>query len=215
MQKIKTVFKINRDSGLAFDEVVEDSLWYLDETAVATEKFDGRSAAVINGQLYVRYDRKIQDKFRHLVGKVEITPEMLKPIPSEGIPCEEHYDPKTGHHPFWVKPTEAWIVEAFEDFKQASSHPIEDGTYELVGPKVRCNVYNFDKHLFLRHGQTVLNVTDKSFEGIKSFLQSHPNIEGIVFQKHTPQGTLFAKVRRKDFGFEWNSAAEGIRAKRK
>ena len=213
MQKIKTVFKIDRETGLAIPEVMPDSTWYLQDDARATEKHDGRAAAVIEGKLYVRYDRKIQDKYRHLVGKVEITEDMLKDKPLEGIACEELHDPKTGHHPFWVPPTEQWILDAFEQYKKEVELP--DGTYELVGPKVRCNVYGLKQHEFWRHGKTVVDLKDRSFEGLKQFLKENPRLEGIVFQKVENNICLFAKVRQKDFGFEWNSAAEGVRAKRK
>lgn len=210
MQKIKTVFKINRETGLASNEVVPASTWYTDLDSKATLKVDGRSFAVINSKPYVRYDRKIRDDLRHLVGTKDITEDMLKPIPAGGIPCEATHDIKTGHHPFWVPPTESWILSEYGQYFKGQIP--EDGTYELIGPKIRCNVYKLDTHAFVKHGSVYVDLVDRSFEGIKSYLQSHPDIEGIVFQKMIDGEMHYAKVRQKDFGFEWNSVAEGVRA---
>lgn len=214
MQKIKTVFKINRETDLADAEVVGDSAWYADADSVATIKRDGRACAVINGQIYVRYDRKIRDELRHLVGTQDITEDMLKPVPVGGIPCEPHHDPKTGHHPFWVAPTEEWIVKAFEQFK-AVNPDLQDGTYELAGPKVRCNIYGLADHTFFKHGAEVVELQDRSFEGIRDYLKAHPDIEGFVFHKVIDGVQRYAKVRQKDFGHVWNPGAEGVRSRKK
>lgn len=213
MQKIKTVFVIDRDTDLAKPEVHPASVWYQNADSVATIKRDGRACAVINGQIYVRYDRKIQDKYRHLVGTCEITEDMLKPRPENGVPCEEAHDPKTGHHPFWVPPNEAWIIEAFQD--ALKSGVVEDGTYELVGPKVRCNIYGLAAHKLFKHGGEVVEISDRSFEGLKAYLSQRPEIEGLVFHKLIDDVLHYAKVRQKDFGFAWNLGAEGVRSPRK
>lgn len=53
--------------------------------------------------------------------------------------------------------------------------------------------------LFIKYGEEILNVP-RDFEGIKEFLNTH-YIEGIVF--HRDNGDM-CKVKRVDFGFEWN-----------
>ena len=50
----------------------------------------------------------------------------------------------------------------------------------------------------LPHGKSVIEV-ERSFEGIRDYLSSHP-IEGIVFWK---DGEPQCKIKRTDFGFEW------------
>lgn len=178
MRKIKTVWKINRETHLATDEVVE--AWVLNGEGRATIKFDGTSSMVLDGVLYKRYDAKHG-----------------KNPPSNWISCEEAPDPVTGHWPGWV-PVDAsdnsnrYHVEAFNK----GSFP--DGTYELIGPKVAGNPYGLTSHELVRHGAEEVEV-GRTREEIVEWLRDH-NHEGLVF--HPPDGRM-AKIRRKDFGFRW------------
>ena len=80
-----------------------------------------------------------------------------------------------------------------------SGMEIEEGTYEAVGPHFQSNAYGLEKDTLVRHGSIVIDLPDKSFEGIRSYLGTH-NIEGIVFWK---DGKPQCKIKRKDFGFKW------------
>lgn len=146
---------------------------------VPTRKRDGTATAIINGELYARYDAK------------------RGAVPPEGaIPCQEP-DPVTGHWPHWVKADrkeDKWIREAFEN-----SSALVDGTYEACGPKIGSNHERLETHVLFRHGAEVLDVPDRSFDGLRVYLQSN-RIEGIVFWR---DGEPRNKVRRHDFGFEW------------
>lgn len=55
------------------------------EKVKITRKFDGQATAVINGELYRRYDAK-----------------KMKNPPLDDIPCDEP-DPISGHHIHWCK----------------------------------------------------------------------------------------------------------------
>ena len=66
-----------------------------------------------------------------------------------------------------------------------------------------------------KHGGEVVEITDRSFEGLKAYLSQRPEIEGLVFHKFIDGVLHYAKVRQKDFGFAWNLGAEGVRAPRK
>lgn len=178
MKKIKTVFVIGRNTRRATEEVQEH--WVIDGEGTATIKVDGTSCLVKNGELYKRYDAK------H--GKT----------PPEGfVPAEEAPDVNTGHWPGWVKvsdaaPEDKWHREAFV------AGNFEDGTYELVGPKVQGNKYGKTAHELVRHGSVVVEVARTRADLIKWLEDNHG--EGIVF--HHEDGRM-AKLRRKDFGLRW------------
>ena len=76
---------------------------------------------------------------------------------------------------------------------------LDEGTYELVGPKVQGNPEKFNQHTLVRHdfGEGVGNL-DRTFEGIRDFL-SETDWEGIVF--HHPDGRM-AKIKGRDFGIK-------------
>ena len=73
---------------------------------------------------------------------------------------------------------------------------INGKTYELVGPKLSGNPYNLEKHELWEHGNTVIEVPDRTYEGMKALMESMENEEGVVF--HHPDGRM-CKVRRKDY----------------
>jgi hypothetical protein len=179
MKKIKTVFVINRDEHVASADILPASAWVLDE-GLATVKFDGTSSMLRNGILYKRYDVR--------QGKV---------APADAIPCEAEPDAKTGHWPHWIpvradEPSDRWHLEAMAFM--AAKGAVEDGTYELLGPKVQGNLYDLPRHILVRHGALRTEV-ERSRDGIIRWLNANAH-EGIVF--HHPDGRL-AKVRRKDF----------------
>lgn len=178
MKKIRTVFLIDRDLRRATDVVQEK--WVLEGEGTATIKFDGTSSMIKDGLLYKRFDAK------H--GKT----------PPEGfIPAEPSPDVHTGHWPGWVRvsdtdPADKWHREAF------ARSEFEDGTYELIGPKVQKNKYGLDSHELVLHGSVTVEV-ERTHEGLLKWLEEN-NHEGLVF--HHPDGRM-AKLRRKDFGIKW------------
>ena len=177
MKKIGTVFEIDRTTHQATDVVRAG--WVLDGEGVATIKHDGTSCMVRDGVLFKRLDAKR--------GRT----------PPEGFePCEEAPDPVTGHWPGWVpvradEPSDRHHLEAFRE-------GLDDGTYELVGPKVQRNHYGLERHELWRHGATVVEVK-RTREAILQWLLDHEE-EGLVF--HHEDGRM-AKVRRKDFRMPW------------
>ena len=180
MKKISTLFKKNPENlGRVIDEINPENEWALTE-GVATRKFDGTAAAIINGELYKRYDVK-----------------KGKQVHEGAIPCQEP-DEITGHWPHWVKckrenPEDKYFFEAF-DKKEFKS----DATYELCGTKINGNRENITGHYLLRHGIDRLYVDDRSFDGIKKYLTDN-DFEGIVF--HHPDGRM-CKIRKSDFGIK-------------
>lgn len=151
---------------------------------IATVKWDGACCAIINGELYKRYDAKKGKK-----------------VPDGAIKCQEEADPITGHLPCWVKcdesnPADKWFFAAYEYSKDKVVLP--DGTYEAVGKHFQGNPYENDYDLLIKHGVNTVYV-DRNFDAIKKYLSEY-NIEGIVFWK---DGEPKCKIKRSDFGFEW------------
>lgn len=195
MKKIPTLFKREFENNRvvkALPELSDVSLsWVLAGDGIATEKIDGACCAVIEGKFYKRYDAK---KDNH--GN-------LKSPPAGAIPCGEP-DMVTGHWPHWVlveekDPADQWFVSAYKN----SSTSFPDGTYEAVGLHSNGNPYCLERDYLIPHGKTVIDLPDRSFEGIRSYLSKHA-IEGIVFWK---DGTPQCKIKRSDFGLPWPDKA--------
>ncbi len=183
MKKISTLFKKDTDDlGRVINEVNPENQWVIDGDGVATRKFDGTACAIINGELYKRYDVK-----------------KGKTVPDGAIPCQEP-DEITGHWPHWVKcdrsnPENKYHFEAFDVMVLP-----DDGTYELCGEKINGNKENIKGHELIRHGNHGLLglIFPYTFENIEQYLSS-VNIEGIVF--HHPDGRM-CKIRKSDFGLK-------------
>lgn len=187
MKKIPTLFERtfenHRVVGIT-DKVTAGMEWVLEGEGVATLKIDGSCCAIINGEFYKRYDAKKGKK------------------PPEGaIPCCLP-DPITGHHPHWVKVTDApadkWFMEALRDYMQGHGLPA-NGTYEAVGVHFQGNPYCLDKDTLIPHGTTTIPAFPRTFEGMRDFLRQWP-FEGVVFWK---DGEPRCKIKRSDFGFDW------------
>lgn len=189
MRKIPTLFKRvfeNHKIKEVLPEVEPGLEWVLEGDGVATEKHDGSCCAIINGELYKRYDAKNG-----------------KPIPEGAIKCQEAPDPITGHFPCWVKcnrdnPADKWFWVAEDEVSYIATQLVPERTYEAIGRHFNGNPYNMVYDMLIPHGMVKIEV-ERTYEGIKEYLRTH-EIEGIVFWKDDkPQ----CKIKRTDFGFEW------------
>ncbi|MFB9076606.1 DUF5565 family protein [Flavobacterium procerum] len=182
MKKISTLFAKNpNDLGRVIDKINIENKWVFDGEAIATRKFDGTSAAIIDGEIFKRFDAK-----------------KGRTIPEGAIPCQEA-DSISGHHPHWLKCIRSKSEDKhfFEGF-DALEDKIE-GTYELCGPKVQGNPEKFAKHTLVKHGKEVLDFVNLEFDDLKIFLEEN-DIEGIVFH-HISDGRM-CKLRKSDFGIK-------------
>ena len=185
MRKIISLFKRNYETDwLVRDEVVEGAEWVLAGEGTPTRKFDGTCCMVRGGKLYKRYD----------VRKGRTAPPLFEPA--------QEPDATTGHWPGWIPvgegPDDKWHREAFTGCQ------LDDGTYELVGPKVQGNPENLSVHLLVKHGRDRLPDCPRTFHEIRNFLVNYqlPNgagVEGIVW--HHPDGRM-VKIKTRDFGLE-------------
>jgi hypothetical protein len=187
MKKISTLFKKDpQDLGKVINEVNPENQWVFDGGGIPTRKYDGTATAIINGELYKRYDVK---KGRQ--------------VPDGAIPCQEA-DAITGHHPHWVrcsqdKPEDKYHFEGYNLLAELGK--VEDGTYELVGEKVQGNPEKINGHYLVKHGEKVLHglINPMTFENLRDYLES-VDIEGIVFH-HKSDGRM-CKLRKSDFGIQ-------------
>lgn len=191
MKKMPTLFRREFDNHRVVTihpELTSPELaWVLTGEGIATEKVDGACCAIINGKYYKRYDAK-RDKRG-----------TMKSPPPGAIPCDDP-DPITGHWPHWVlvnadAPEDHWFIVA----KENTARTLSDGTYEAIGPHFNSNHHQLTLDTLVRHGSTVIDLPDRSFDGIRIYLATH-NIEGIVFWK---DGVPCCKIKRKDFGYKW------------
>lgn len=185
MKKISTLFKKDpNDLGRVINEINPENEWAL-TIGIPTRKYDGTACAVINGELYKRYDVK-----------------KGKSVPDGAIPCQEP-DSITGHWPHWVKcdshnNADKWHLEAFG--KEHTGIIFGDCTYELIGEKIQGNPENIGGHVLIEHGKDILNIPDLSFDAIREYLTIH-DIEGIVFHSNDLTGRM-CKIRKSDFGIK-------------
>lgn len=179
MRKIISLFQRNYDGDrLVRDEITPGAEWVVNGEGIATRKLDGTCCLLKDGKLYKRYDAK------H--GK--------KP-PIEFVPAQDVPDSRTGHWPGWLPvgngPEDKWHREAFD-------LDMQDGTYELCGPKINGNPEGYPLHTLVRHGQTLLNLCPRNWQGLQTYFK-YIDIEGIVW--HHPDGSM-VKIKAKDFGIK-------------
>lgn len=186
MKKISTLFKKDpKDLGRVINEVDPKNYWVIEGYSIPTRKFDGSSSAIIDGDIYKRYDAKR--------GK---TP------PKGAIPCVLERDPNTGHFPHWVKcdrsnNADKYFFEAFDVLDKKE----DNTTYELVGEKVQGNPEKVKGHKLIKHGDEELPIKEYTFEYLKQYLSNPDNdIEGIVF--HHKKDDRMCKLRKSDFGIK-------------
>lgn len=192
MKKIPTLFERVYENHKVIDilpNVTPGMEWVLEGEGVATIKYDGSCCAVINGELYKRYDAK-----------------KGKPVPEGAIKCQDEPDPITGHLPCWVKcdrnnPADKWFWAAYDETTKyhLEHHRLRGGTYEAIGKHFNGNPYNLDYDTLVKHGFEMIIGFERTFEGIERYLADN-NIEGIVFWR---DGEPKCKIKRSDFGFDW------------
>ena len=184
MKKIPTLFERIYENHKIVDclpNITPGMECVLEGKGVVTIKYDGSCCAVINGELYKRYDAKHG-----------------KPVPEDAIKCQEKADPITGHLPCWVKcdrnnKADKWFWKAYDNIDSYT-----DGTYEAVGKHFNSNPYKLEEDILIKHGTNVVDV-ERTFEGIKKYLEEN-YIEGLVFWLDKEPR---CKIKRTDFGFGW------------
>ena len=217
MRKIPTLFKKKYNDNGKYLGVIPEWNVELDPNKfyAITVKWDGTACAIIDGELYKRYDVKPGKK-----------------IPDGAIMCQP-YDKDAKHNPCWVKcdrnnPSDKWHWVAFDKGCaydapiSRKSYPLDDGTYELVGKHIQNNPYRIDNEILIPHGKYLVhlcklatspqiefdifanNFIKVKFIGEGIVLWSTYNTAPVRLSEDVILDKPVAKLRRKDFGYRWN-----------
>lgn len=202
MKKIITLFQRNYDGDiLVRDEVTLGAEWVIAGEGIATRKLDGTCCLVSNGKLFKRYEVLCK---RTYAGNDPVGWTCVKAIPS-GYVSAGPVDEVTGKQQGWVPvgdgPEDKWHREAWRYAQEICGEigvDIEDGTFELLGPKIQGNPESEDRHILVYHGHTAIGDAPRTFAALKEWLAGQ-DIEGIVW--HHPDGRM-CKIKKKDFGLK-------------
>ena len=154
----------------------EDCGWVFAGEGVATRMYDGTCCLLQEGKFYKRREIK-------------------KGIPLPFGFIQADFDEVTGKTVGWVEiePTnreDKWHMLAFRE-------GMEDGTYELLGPKIQGNPEGLTEYVLFKHSQAKEYLyIPRTFRGLREWL-SVMDIEGLVF--HHSDGRM-AKIKKKDYG---------------
>lgn len=183
MKKTPTIF--DRDwagnKSRVVDKINPAAQWVFDGEGVPTRKIDGTCCLIRDHKLYKRREVTEED-----VGADRV------PAGFEVADRDIDTGKVVGWAPVGDGPEDRWHREAFQDWQ-------DNGTYELIGPKIQGNPEKVNDHRLVSHDAVDLIIDEpfeRTFAGIGAFLGSH-DIEGIVF--HHPDGRM-AKIKGKDFG---------------
>lgn len=200
MNKIPTLFVRDYSKpapGCDFtitDQVTPGCEWVTNGEGVATIKWDGKAVKLEDGKWYVRRDVKTFTINKSTGERHEWNRQM----PEGFIPLGEP-DPVTGHWPGWVPADEKADKLIFET--AATYDSLEDGTYELIGPKIGtrggANPEKLDAHELRKHGDMPCSFGEPiTLEFMRRFFEKN-DYEGIVW--HHPDGRM-CKLKGTDFG---------------
>lgn len=179
MRKIPTVFvRDSENRSRVTPEVNPGCEWVLAGEGVPTRKYDGTCVMFDGARWWARREVK--------QGKPE-------PAGFVALSTDETTGRTVGWEPVEQSAFAKWHAQALAGLAEQ-----EPGTYELIGPKVNGNPEGESGHRLVAHALAdVLDVPDRSFDGIHRFLAAAPVMEGIVF--HHPDGRM-AKIKRRDYG---------------
>lgn len=198
MRKIPTLFVRDweGDRSRVLDIVTPGCEWVIQGEGIATRKYDGTCCLIRDGKLYKRHEVRGG-----------------KDTPTDFELVEETTDPDgkvklVGWVPVGEGPEDRWHREALDEWRVLSEtigsemdppRIFEDGTYELLGPKIQGNPEGFPVHALLAHADAEqLWNAPCDYAGLKDFLADW-EIEGIVW--HHEDGRM-AKIKGKDFGLK-------------
>lgn len=181
MKKIPTLFERdwNGDRSRVTPQVHAGCEWVLAGEGRATVKIDGTCCMIRDGKLFKRRELRQGD---------------ATPVSFELVDHDEDTGKTVGWMPVGDGNDDKWHREAFARLVP----PLEDGTYELVGPKVQGNVEDRRSHELLWHGTMEAEDAPRDYEGLRKYMDGL-SIEGLVW--HHPDGRM-AKLKLKDFGFK-------------
>jgi len=198
MRKIPGLFMLKTKSSEADTERVNpECLWVLDRAVpiTVTVKRDGTAMMRKDGKWYQRRVLKVHTVAGGVSGTL--------PAPNGFEPAQvaPTYDQENRQleWPGWVPLSEQYREAMVEAQMELC---VDDGTYELCGPKINGNPEQLEKHTLFRHGSEVIEVSDLLVRSKEIIIQivKLTRAEGIVIYG---SGDRKAKVKRREFRFDW------------
>lgn len=182
MRKIPTLFvRDPEDRKHVTREVTAGCEWVIEGEGRPTFKFDGTCVLIRDGEVFARREVKLG---KHDPADFELSEE----------------DATTGKRFGWVPvdedPQWRWHLEGRANTEEADG-VLEDGTYELVGPKVQGNPGGHDDHQLVRHGVGGPTADPRTYDELRTLLMSDAfGEEGVVW--HHDDGRM-VKLKVRDF----------------
>jgi hypothetical protein len=188
---IPTIFDRDRRTGRVADRANPDCSWVFAGEGRATQKLDGIACLVRDGVLWRRYKKRFWQ------------------APPAGF-LSDGSDAGTRRAVGWVpvgahardarfRSAFALLLDAAENFG-----PLDDGTFELLGPGIKGNPEHTTGHVLVRHraAPTFHPEPPRSFDTLRAWLKSM-DIEGLVY--HHSDGRM-AQITLRDFGLKRSRA---------
>jgi hypothetical protein len=183
VKKIPTIFE--RDWSGDRSRVVnvphKDCGWVFAGEGRATRKIDSTSCLVRGDKLFKRRELREGDA----------TPDNF-----EFADQDEETGKRVGWVPVGDGPEDKWHRFAFDPLLT-----FEDGTYELIGPKIQGNPEGQERHVLAKHTDATLWLDPqppRDFDGLRAWMENK-DVEGIVW--HHPDGRM-GKLKLRDFGLK-------------
>ena len=183
MKKIPTIFDRdwNGDRSRVLNKPYSDCGWVFAGEGVAKRKIDGTSCMVRGDKLFKRRELREGD------------------TAPEGFEVADE-DAETGKTVGWV-PVGDGAEDKWHRFAFDPLLAFEDGTYELIGPKIHGNPEKSETHALVSHADPKLTIDPqppRSFDELRAWMDGQ-DVEGIVW--HHPDGRM-AKLKLRDFGLK-------------
>jgi hypothetical protein len=203
MKKITTLFKKNK-KNLAFvtNEVDPQNQWVIDGDAIATRKFDGTATAIINGEIYKRYDAKLKKSNKFEIGDIVSKPSG-KPFKNGELTDEIEKLEINDNHPnkemgAFLKNSQTIVslqgLQTVGKFIGEYQKPIPIGAISCQEPDlitghhphwVKCDVTKAKDKYFIEAFEKLEVIEDGTYELIGEKIQGNPKkIIGHQLVKH-------------------------------
>jgi len=184
---IHTIFEPDRRTGRVTDRANPDCLWVFAGDGRATQKLDGIACLVRAGVLWRRCKKRFWQS---------LPAEFL----SDGIDAETRRP--VGWVPVGAHARDAKMRSAFAILLDGAENfgPLDDGTFELLGPRIKGNPENTAGHVLFRHSAAPAFYPEppRRFDKLRAWLDGM-DIEGLVY--HHPDGCM-AQITLRDFGLK-------------
>jgi hypothetical protein len=206
MQKIPLLFKTDEQRKYVIPQVNVSAVFK--ETTIAHRKYDGTCLMLDDEGWWARRQIKLFDKTPEGFQLVEVDHNTNKGFGWEPLS-------KSPFHKFWQEAHELHPLDC--DYLDMRDGEYENGTYELIGPKINGNPEKLKWHRLVPHNRAeqlgdiqmlelhLVQDPEQAYAELKRVLFYLP-VEGVVFKDRNLKP--LAKLRRKDFDF-----AEEERAK--